>query len=147
MHSKSMHRKAKTSVRRSTGLPRACSGLMHPGVPASRPASGVSAAAATVTLVVASVSTDSIAGRAVIARPKSSTFAVPSSVIWTFSGLISRCTIPRLCAASSAEATWAASSMLWVIPTGPRKRRSLKLCPSMNSRTRKLPSPSISSRS
>ena len=44
------------------------------------------------------------------ASPKSSTLARPSRVIRMFAGLISRCTMPLPCAASSAEATCAAYS-------------------------------------
>ncbi len=44
------------------------------------------------------------------ASPKSSTFARPSRVIRMFAGLMSRCTMPLPCAASSAEATCAAYS-------------------------------------
>ena len=92
---------AQMSVRLSTGFPDACSGLMygrraHDGAAAShsrwrggfllRPGRSVS---------------DSCS---MAARPKSSTFTVPSGVVMILVGFRSRCTIPFSCAASSAAA-------------------------------------------
>jgi hypothetical protein len=39
--------------------------------------------------------------------PKSVILTVPSSPSRTFAGLMSRCTMPAACAATSADATWA----------------------------------------
>jgi len=41
---------------------------------------------------------------AIFARPKSSTFTVPSVRTFTFAGFKSRCTMPASCAAASASA-------------------------------------------
>ena len=45
------------------------------------------------------------------AMPKSVTFARPSSSTSTFWGLMSRCTIPRLCAKRAARRTWMVRSI------------------------------------
>src|SRR5580698_11446253 len=53
---------------------------------------------------VASVAVCSLAACATFARPKSSSLACPRLVTKIFAGLMSRWTIPLLCAASSASA-------------------------------------------
>ena len=57
--------------------------------------------------------------------PKSTSTARPSSVTRMLDGLRSRCTIPAVCAASSAEAVWATRSITW--PAG-NVRRSRSTC-------------------
>ena len=79
---------AHTSVRLSTGLPRACSGLMYAAVPKITPACVI---AGVVMLGGCEPSRDM--GDAVsiaFARPKSSTFTVPSGRTFTFAGFRSR---------------------------------------------------------
>ena len=51
-----------------------------------------------------SVGASAASGSVALARPKSSTFTVPSSRTLMFAGFRSRCTMPRSCAASSASA-------------------------------------------
>jgi hypothetical protein len=58
-----------TSLRRSTGLPRACSGLMYAAVPSTVPS--------TVRALIVSASGE--AGRSLAASPKSSTLATPGA--------------------------------------------------------------------
>ena len=85
-----------TSVRWSSFSPASCSGLMYSGVPNETPA-------------VVTVCEPAPSRCTVFAIPKSTTFtqSVPSR--WratiTFSGLRSRWTMPRWCAAKSASAT------------------------------------------
>lgn len=67
----------KTSARRSTGLPRRCSGAMYEGLPLSTP-TAVSGASRSL----------------VMAIPKSRIFTRPSKVRIRFWGLTSRCTTP-----------------------------------------------------
>ena len=92
------------SVRASTSCPRACSGDMYAGVPTTTPASVFSTAC--VCLGVG----DLRRRGASFASPKSSTFTNPSGRSITFSGLMSRWTMPAACAALSAAATWIAMS-------------------------------------
>ena len=79
------------------------------------------------------------------ASPKSSTFTLPSGVIFTFAGFRSRWMIPFSCAASSA------SQICFAIPSdsstgiGPRLIRSASVSPSTSSITRNLRSPDSSS--
>ena len=51
---------------------------------------------------------DELDGSAAFARPKSSTFTVPSARTLMFAGFRSRWTMPASCAASSASAIWRA---------------------------------------
>ena len=101
------HAEREEIVRASSSSPRACSGDMYATVPrqgpdwsAARPQpwgtpkSRYRPAAEDVTL----------------ARPKSMILACPREVTKMFAGLISRCTIPRVCAASSASTIWMARS-------------------------------------
>ena len=95
------------SVRLSTSVPAACSGLMYAGVPMTAPARDTIAVAGTGSPVAGIA----VAGsRSMAARPKSSTFTVPSAVVMTLAGFRSRCTTPFSCAASSAAAIWLAQS-------------------------------------
>jgi hypothetical protein len=104
--SNSTQPKAQMSARRSTTFPRACSGAMYAAVPRMIPA-----------LVI--VAGESIVGEAVtstlrvplpafrssaLARPKSSTFTVPSGRSLMFAGFRSRWMMPCSWAASSASA-------------------------------------------
>ncbi len=97
--------KAQMSVRLSTTLPRACSGLMYRAVPISTPTlvSPIGASGGCVRL-------GSRPSPVALASPKSSTFRRASGVILMLAGLRSRCTIPRSCAASSASVSCAARS-------------------------------------
>jgi hypothetical protein len=98
--SNSTHPNAHTSVRRSTGLPRACSGLMYAAVPRMTPAY-----VARMLSVGDIVRDDAVASRSsIFARPKSSTFTVPSGPTLMFAGFRSRWMTPFSCAASSASA-------------------------------------------
>jgi len=93
---------ANTSLRRSMGSPRTCSGDMYPAVPRTRPApvtsARVGALAASSSVAVCSVS---------LASPKSSTFAYPSEETMMFPGLRSRWTIPAACALATPSAACA----------------------------------------
>ena len=73
------------SVRLSIRCPRACSGLMYGGVPAICPAT-VSRAVSVVCCERSWLSSPQIA----FAKPKSSTFALPSGVTLTLAGFRSR---------------------------------------------------------
>ena len=79
------------SARRSTTLPRACSGAMYAAVPRTTPAA--------VACVVIVGDMETLESRLSIfqalANPKSSTLTMPSGRIRTLAGLRSRCTIPR----------------------------------------------------
>ena len=92
------------SVRASTSCPRACSGDMYAAVPTTTPASVFS------TRCVLSAPAISAVDTASFASPKSSTFTKASGRSITFSGLMSRCTMPDACAALRAAATWIAMS-------------------------------------
>ena len=78
--------KAKMSVRKSAASPRTCSGDMYPAVPSTVPGIVATAVTACGCASIGSVS---------FARPKSRIFARPSVVTKMFSGLRSRCTMPR----------------------------------------------------
>ncbi len=96
------HPNAHTSVRLSTGLPRACSGLMYAAVPRITPAA-VPRAVRVGEYEIDGFETDASLSK-IFARPKSRSLTRPSGVIFTFAGLRSRWTIPFSCAASSASA-------------------------------------------
>jgi hypothetical protein len=67
------------------------------------------------------------AGSIAFAKPKSSTFTVPSARTLMFAGLRSRWMIPRSCAASSASAICLAignASSIWIAPRAIRCERS-----------------------
>ena len=90
---------AQMSLRRSPSRPRACSGLMYAAVPTAAPGESVGRL------------NESLArappletGCTIFARPKSSSFTVPSGRRLTLDGLRSRWMMPRSCAASSAPA-------------------------------------------
>ena len=87
------------SVRASAAWPSSCSGAMYWKVPTIVPSSVRGWSAVFRDEIDATAAFPS-AGRA---RPKSSSFA-PARVIMTLPGFKSRCTIPRRCAASRAEA-------------------------------------------
>ncbi len=93
------------SARLSAGLPRACSGDMYDAVPISTLCPVTNAGLVIVGDMDESKRTLSNPSCAppIRARPKSSTFTVPSGVIWILAGFRSRCTIPCSCAASSAS--------------------------------------------
>ena len=83
------------SLRGSAGSPRICSGARYCTVPVTVPAC---------------VWRPSAYARA---RPKSATFTTPSVVTSTFSGLMSRCTMPWRCACSSPRSVWRTTSAAW----------------------------------
>ena len=68
-----------------------------------------------------------------LARPKSSTFTLPSGVSLTFAGLRSRCTMPFSCASSSASASCFATSVASSTGSAPRFSRSARSSPSTSS--------------
>ena len=72
---------------------------------------------------------------AIAASPKSTTFTRPSGVSSTFSGLRSRWTMPRACAADSAPAIVAAISTASSADRGSRSRRARRFSPSTSSVT------------
>ena len=74
-------------------------------------------------------------GSSVFARPKSSTFTVPSGRSFTFAGLRSRWTIPSSWAASSASAICRAIGSASSTGIGPSAMRSASVGPSTSSRT------------
>ena len=76
------------SERASSCAPRACSGDAYRAVPNTAPAGSVQLASARAR-----------------ARPKSATRTMPCSSNRRFAGLMSRCSTPRACAYSSADAT------------------------------------------
>ena len=86
------------SLRPSSGSPRNCSGDIYGVVPANTMDSAVSVAPA--------------GGVSEIATPKSTTFTLPVVEIMMLPGLISRCTMPRRWASSSAAVIWQARLML-----------------------------------
>lgn len=119
------------SVRPSNFSPRTCSGDMYATVPSAVPglvrfasASIVSPPMLTASLVSAGIS---------FARPKSSTFAWPRSVMKIFAGLMSRCTMPPVCAASSASATSIPVSSSISKPSGPLVMRCFNVAPRSSS--------------
>src|SRR3989454_5618565 len=80
------------------------------------------------------------------ARPKSRIFSRPSSVRKRFSGLRSRCTMPRACAAARPRASWSASPCTWEGGSRGPSITVRKVCPSSSSVTRNG-TPSCSPRS
>ena len=96
---------AQMSARRSTGLPRACSGLIYAAVPRMMPASVIAGAV----IVGDCESSDAPpAWSMALANPKSITFTVPSGRTLIFAGFKSRWMMACSCAASSASAIWRA---------------------------------------
>ena len=87
-------------MRVSSGVARTCSGDMYETVPTVVPAS---VSSASVVRVACSAPIAAGAG-GVLASPKSRIFG-PRAVRKMFAGLMSRCTMPLLCAASRASAT------------------------------------------
>ncbi len=69
-------------------------------------------------------------GPASFARPKSRILAVPSAVTIRFAGLISRWTMPDLCASDKACATWMPMSTTSSIGRQPPSSRWRSVCPS-----------------
>ena len=76
-----------------SGWPVACSGETYRAVPITIP-----------------VAVRFMSGTLALAMPKSVILVVPSAVTSRLPGLMSRCTIPARCAASSARAAWATMS-------------------------------------
>ena len=91
------------SLRLSTALPRACSGLMYAAVPSIMPTPVIIAGDVIVGDAVASMRPP-LAGSSAFANPKSSTFTVPSGRTLIFAGFRSRWMMPCSWAASSASA-------------------------------------------
>jgi hypothetical protein len=106
------------SERASTGCPCACSGERYDAVPST-------------VAVAVTVSAD-----AARAMPKSMTFTSPERVTMMLPGLMSRWTMPALCASASAEHTAPASS---TARSGSRRppceRKSARVLPSTYSMT------------
>ena len=92
--SKSTQPKAQMSVRRSTGRPRACSGLMYAGVPKIAPGRVTIEPVPVAMSAAAPARVEAAGGSSVLAMPKSSTLTMPSGRTFTFAGLRSRWTIP-----------------------------------------------------
>ena len=91
------------SVRRSSSFPFACSGDMYATVPTAVP--GLVRNCRSGPAVAAVIPSAAVSGEAfTLASPKSRTLACPRLVTKMFAGLMSRCTIPSACAASSASA-------------------------------------------
>jgi hypothetical protein len=67
------------------------------------------------------------------ATPKSSTLTTPSGRTMTFSGLMSRWTIPAACAATSAPTTGTARSSASGTASAPRETRARSVSPSTHS--------------
>ena len=117
-HSRRIRPKAKMSARRSTASPLRCSGLMYPGVPASRllPTGWCS---------IPSVCASSMPRSANdFAMPKSSSLTVPLGVILMLCGLRSRWTTPCPCAASSPIAISRATARTAFVERGVPLRRA-----------------------
>ena len=123
--------KAQTSVRRSTALPRACSGDMYAAVPMTTPAR----VAAAVIVGECVASGEDRSAVIAFARPKSRTLTLPSGRSFTLAGFRSRWTIPFSCAASSAAAIWRAMPSASSMGIGPPAMRSASVSPSTSSST------------
>ena len=98
----------KRSERASSGLPSTCSGDMYATVPSVEPglvscSSPASVLASSSPMTVGAFpATESFSS--ILARPKSRIFAWPRAVTKMLAGLMSRWTMPAVCAASSASA-------------------------------------------
>ncbi len=132
---------AQMSARLSTGLPRACSGLMYAAVPRIMPIA-VPALVIVGRIVGAEVGPEAVESpTTALARPKSRTFTEPSGVILMFAGLRSRWTIPRSCAYSSPAAIWRAMSAASEKGTLPFSSRCERSSPGTSSIARKRTPP------
>ena len=126
------------SVRASSSSPRACSGDIYAMVPIAEPG--------LVSKRLSEVSSDAVAppptGSAIrrdadcFASPKSRIFACERVVIKILAGLMSRCTMPRACAASNASAICVPKSSNASAARGRPAIRSRSVCPSISSITR-----------
>ena len=125
---------AQMSLRLSTALPRACSGLMYAAVPSSTPTPVIIAGDVIVGDAVASMVRADV-GSSAFARPKSSTFTVPSGRTFTLAGFRSRWMMPCSCAASSASAICLAIGNASSTGIGPCAMRSASVGPSTSSMT------------
>ena len=96
-----------------------------PGVPITTPA----------TVCVRSGPASAPSPRVSFARPKSRIFTKPSDVRNRFSGLRSRCRIPRACAACSPRHACTAVSTAERSGSGPVRSRCLRVSPSSSSKT------------
>ena len=125
---------AQMSARLSTVFPRACSGDMYAAVPRIMPACVIAGV-----VIVGDI--DEIRRRArptgsiAFARPKSSTFTVPSARTLMFAGFRSRWMIPCSCAASSASAICFAIGNASSSGIAPRAIRCDRSSPSTSSIT------------
>ena len=127
------HPNAQISLRVSTALPRACSGLMYDAVPMIAPS-----AVPLVTVGDSDVSADPPSSEAnAFANPKSRILTLPSAPIMMLAGLRSRWTMPLSCAASSPAAIWTKSETASSTGIGPFAMRSSRVSPSTSSSTRK----------
>ncbi len=130
---------AHTSVRRSTGRPRACSGDMYAAVPTMTPIR-----VAAVMVAASEEAPDAGPASRALARPKSRTLTAPSFRTLTLAGLRSRWITPAPCAASRASAIRAATSRASSRGIGPRAIRSSRVGPSTSSSTSARVPPSSS---
>lgn len=121
---------AQMSARRSTTRPRACSGAMYAAVPRIIP----SCVARPVMVGEFMMSVEE-AGSDALAKPKSSTFTVPSARTLMFWGLMSRWMMPCSCAASTASAICRAICSASASSRGPRATTSERSGPSTSSIT------------
>ncbi len=139
--SKSTQPKDQMSVRRSTGFPRACSGLMYAAVPRIVPRMVIAGYVSVGELaglepgLSLSLRAPGSVGANIFANPKSRTLSLPSGRTLMFAGLRSRCTTPRSCAASSASAIWREIDTTSSKSIGPRAMRSASVSPSTSSMT------------
>ena len=96
-------------MRLSSSFARACSGDMYATVPSAAPRTRQWFQRQHRLFVAASAAMIPSSGPVSFANPKSSTLACPRVVTKIFAGLMSRCTMPSACAASSASAISMAS--------------------------------------
>ncbi len=119
-HSNNTQPSEKISIRPSNMSrgPLACSGAIYPGVPINVP-----------------VTVNAVCELSMRAMPKSNnlTRRISPPGKNMFPGLISRCTIPRTCAAPKPLATPCARSSTSSMRSGPSSSRSISVCPSSHS--------------
>ena len=147
-HSNRRQPKDQMSVRRSTGLPRACSGERYGAVPRMTPGM-VGECSASARVIVGELGVT--AGESIcapgsasfpLARPKSITLTRSPAAMTTFAGFRSRWMMPASCAASIPAAICAPISSVSSIESGPWASRAASDSPSMYSSARKRrPSP------
>ena len=120
------------SVRASNSLPRVCSGDMYATVPSAVPGF-VRWSSSMVSADVALPLLAEFAAAVIFARPKSRILAWLRLVTKIFAGLISRCTIPFACAASSASEISMASARSISVSIARPASACFSVTPSRNS--------------